>query len=116
MGNDKDGAAGHQGVHAPLDDGLSACVNGGGSLIQDHHRGIGHSGPGNGDELPLALGQVGAVAGEHGVNLKEELLKQYDQVIFMKNGEIVEKGSYNQLKEKQGAFFDFMNLQEKIEN
>lgn len=49
-------------------------------------------------------------------NLKEELLKQYDQVIFMKNGEIVEKGSYNQLKEKQGAFFDFMNLQEKIEN
>lgn len=46
-------------------------------------------------------------------NLKEELLSQYDQVIFMKNGEIVEKGTYRQLSEKQGAFFDFMNLQGK---
>lgn len=49
-------------------------------------------------------------------NLKEELLSQYDQVIFMKNGEIVEKGTYRQLAEKQGAFFDFMNLQGKVKN
>ena len=44
-------------------------------------------------------------------DLKKELLTQYDQVIFMKNGEIAEKGSYRKLTEKQGAFFDFMNLQ-----
>ena len=31
------------------------------------HRRIGHRRPGNGQQLPLALGEVGAVAGEHGV-------------------------------------------------
>ena len=49
-------------------------------------------------------------------HLKEELLGQYDQIIFMKNGEIVEKGTYSQLTQKQGAFFDFMNLQGKTKN
>ncbi|CAN4039547.1 RNA polymerase sigma factor sigX, partial [Dysosmobacter welbionis] len=31
------------------------------------HRRVCHGCPGNGQQLPLALGQIGAVAGEHGV-------------------------------------------------
>ncbi len=58
---------GHQGVHAVLDQLLGAGVDGGGGLVQDQHRRVGHGRPGDGQQLPLALGQVGAVAGEHGV-------------------------------------------------
>ena len=67
MGDDKGGAPGHQGVHAPLDDGLGVGVDGAGGFVHDHDRGIGHRRPGNGQQLALALGQVGAVAGQHGV-------------------------------------------------
>ena len=57
----------HQGVHAVLHQLLGAGVDGGGGLVQDEHRRVGHGRPGNGQQLPLALGEVGAVAGEHGV-------------------------------------------------
>ena len=50
-----------------MNQGFRTGVDGRGCLIQNHHRGIRHSGTGNGNELPLTLGQIGTVAGEHGV-------------------------------------------------
>ena len=47
VGNDEGGTALHQGVHALLHQGLGAGVNGGGGLVQDEHRGIGHRSPGS---------------------------------------------------------------------
>ena len=47
--------------------GFGTGINGGGGLIQDQHRRIRHGGPGNGQKLALALGEIGAVAGDHGV-------------------------------------------------
>lgn len=67
VGNDEHRAAFHQSVHALLDNGLGVGVDGRGCLVQDHHGRVGHSGPGNGQQLPLALGQVGAVALQGGV-------------------------------------------------
>ena len=67
VGNDKAGAAIHQAVHAPLDQCLSAGINGGGRLVQDQHRGIGNRGAGNGQQLALPLRQVCTVVGQHGV-------------------------------------------------
>ena len=64
VGDDKGGAAGHQGVHALLDQGLGAGVDGGGGLVQNQHRRVRHGSPGDGQQLPLALAQVGAVPGE----------------------------------------------------
>ena len=57
----------HQRVHALLDEGLGAGVDGGGGLVQDHHRGVGHSGPGDGQQLALALGELLALAGDDGL-------------------------------------------------
>ena len=67
VGDDEGSPALHKGVHTLLHQCLSTGIDGGGCLIQDHHRGIGHCRPGNGDELPLTLAQPRAVAGEHGV-------------------------------------------------
>ena len=67
MGDDKDGPALHQLVHALLDQGLGPGVDGAGGLVQDQHRRVRHGGPGDGQQLPLALGQVGAVGGHQGV-------------------------------------------------
>src|SRR5699024_9951957 len=67
VGDDEGGAAVHQAVHAGLDHRLGAGVDGAGGLVQDQHRRVGHRRPGNGQQLALALGQVGAVAGQHGV-------------------------------------------------
>ena len=64
VSDDKGGAPSHQGVHALLDQGFGAGVNGGGGLVQNQHRRVGHGGPGNGQQLALALAQVGAVPGE----------------------------------------------------
>ena len=57
----------HQRVHAVLDMLLSAGVDGGGGFVQNHHRGVLDSGPGDGQQLALALTEVGAVAGDHGL-------------------------------------------------
>ena len=67
VGNHKGSPAGHQGVHAVLHQLFGPGINGGGGLIQDQGRGIGHRRPGNGQQLPLSLAQVGAVTGEHGI-------------------------------------------------
>ena len=36
-------------------------------LVQNQHRRVRHCGTGNGQQLPLSLGEVGAVSGQHGV-------------------------------------------------
>ena len=38
-----------------------------GGLVQNQHRRVRHCGPGNGQQLPLSLGEVGAVSGQHGL-------------------------------------------------
>ena len=55
VGDHESGAALHQPVHALLNQRLGAGVDGGGGLVQNQHRGIGHGGPCNGKKLPLAL-------------------------------------------------------------
>ena len=67
VGNDKDGTTCHQLIHAILHQLFGTGIDGGGGLVQDHHRGIGHSCTGDGDQLPLSLGKAGAVAGQLGV-------------------------------------------------
>ena len=67
MGDDEHRAPGHQGIHPLLDELLRAGVDGGGGFIQDQHRGIGHGGPGNGQQLALPLAEAAAVAGDDGV-------------------------------------------------
>ena len=61
VGNDKDGTPLHELVHPLLDKGLGTGVDGGGSLVENQDRRIGHGGPGDGQKLPLALGQIGAM-------------------------------------------------------
>ena len=65
--NDEDRAALHQGVHALLNDALGAGVDGGRGFVQDHHGRVLYRGPGNGDQLALALRKAAAVAGQHRV-------------------------------------------------
>ena len=67
MRDDEDRAALHQLIHAALDDGLGAGVDGGGGLVQDHDRGIGDRGARDSEQLPLALREVGAVVRELGL-------------------------------------------------
>ena len=67
VGDDEAGAAVHQAVHAALHQSLGAGVDGGSSLIEDEHRRVGDGCAGDGQQLTLALRQVRAVAGQHGV-------------------------------------------------
>ena len=62
MGDDEHRAALHQVIHAALDDRLGARVDGARRLVEDHHRRVGDRRAGDGDQLPLALREVGAVA------------------------------------------------------
>ena len=61
------GTSVHEGVHALLDDLLGAGVDGGGRLVQDHGRGVGDGRARNGEQLALALRELGGVVGEHGL-------------------------------------------------
>ena len=67
MGNDKGGAILHQGVHALLDMALGSGVDRGGGLVQHQDRCLAQGGPGDVQQLALALGQVCAVAFDHRV-------------------------------------------------
>lgn len=46
--------------------------------------------------------------------MSEELLKSYDEIIFMENGTIVEKGNLNKLLENKSKFFEFYNLETNL--
>ena len=61
VGDDEHGAPLHELIHAALDDGLGARVDGRGRLVEDHDRGIGAGGARYGDELALALREVRTV-------------------------------------------------------
>ena len=43
--------------------------------------------------------------------LSEELLDKYDEIIFIDDGTIVEKGSFKELLENKSKFFSFYNLE-----
>ena len=42
--------------------------------------------------------------------LEESLLKRYDQIICMKNGEIAESGSFEELIDKKGYFYSLYTI------
>ena len=65
--DDEARAVGHEGVHGALDELLGAGVDVGGCLVQDQGRSVSQNGAGNGDELPLALAEVGALLVDHKV-------------------------------------------------
>lgn len=59
--NHKCGAAAHDAVHAALDELFGARVDGACCLVQDKHRRVGHGHARDGEQLALALRQVGAI-------------------------------------------------------
>ena len=67
VGNDKYRSAAHKIIHTLLDNSLSTGIDAGGRLIQDQYRRIGDGRPGNGQKLPLSLGELLSVSAEHGV-------------------------------------------------
>lgn len=67
VGDDEDGASFHEGVHAALNEGFGAGIDGGGCFIQDHHGRIADGCAGDGEKLALSLAESGAVASEDGV-------------------------------------------------
>ncbi|MDE7224373.1 MAG: ABC transporter ATP-binding protein/permease [Acetatifactor sp.] len=42
--------------------------------------------------------------------LEEELLKQYDEIIVLRNGEVCERGRYDQLMERKAYFYSLYNV------
>ena len=67
VGDREAGLAFHQLTQTFLDQFLGAGVDVAGGLVQDHDLGLRHHGAGDGDHLALALAQVGAALGQHGV-------------------------------------------------
>lgn len=43
--------------------------------------------------------------------LMKQILEEYDEIIVLKKGNIIEKGSFQQLIEKEGYFYNLYNLQ-----
>ena len=76
MSDHKRGASVHERIHAALHDGLGARVDGGRGLVQDHDGRVGHGGARNAHELALALGELRAVVGEHGVVAVRQVLDE----------------------------------------
>ena len=62
VGNDKHGSALHQIIHPFLDNALSPGIDGGCRLIQDKHRRICDGRSGDGQQLPLSLGEFLSVS------------------------------------------------------
>lgn len=42
--------------------------------------------------------------------LDKSLLKNYDEIIVLKNGEVIERGSYDELINKQDYFYSYVNI------
>ena len=45
--------------------------------------------------------------------MSEDLLGLYDQILFMENGQVAEKGTLEDLLKKQGRFFEFYTLKDQ---
>lgn len=43
--------------------------------------------------------------------LIDNILSRYDEIIVMNNGKIVEQGSFNELMDKQGEFYDLYSVE-----
>ncbi len=67
VGNNEDRPAFHKGFHTLLDEALGTGINRTRGFIENHDFGVGNIGTGDSDELPLPLGEIGAVAGYNGV-------------------------------------------------
>ena len=65
--DDEHRAALHQLIHAALDDGLGACVDGRGRLVEDQHGGVAEKDARDGEQLSLADRDVLGIAVERGV-------------------------------------------------
>ena len=44
-------------------------------------------------------------------NVSEEALRGYDEIVFMKNGRIIEQGSFDKLIKDKGNFYSFYRLE-----
>ena len=64
--DDKGRASRHQRVHTVLHQFFRSRVDGRSRLVENQHRRIGHGRAGNGEQLPLSLAQIRAVAGQNG--------------------------------------------------
>lgn len=58
------------------------------------------------DEMLLSLKNVLLITITH--KIKEELAEQYDRILCVKNGQLVESGTMNQLLEKKGEFYHLL--------
>ncbi len=43
-------------------------------------------------------------------NMRKDLLELYDEIIYMENGKIAEKGPFEELMKMEGKFNDFFQL------
>ena len=67
VGYDEHSPSLHERIHASLDNGLGAGVDGACRLVEYHDGRVGHGGAGDGEQLALALGEVRSVPGQQGV-------------------------------------------------
>ena len=67
MRDDEDRAAFHERVHTALDERFGSGVDRGRRFVENHDRGVGDGGAGNGKKLPLALREVRTVCVQHRV-------------------------------------------------
>ena len=61
VGNDKNRPSFHKLIHALFNVSFCAGIDRTGGFIQYQHRWIRYRCPGNGNELPLSLGKIGAI-------------------------------------------------------
>ena len=45
-------------------------------------------------------------------NLEEKLLKKYDEIIYMKNGNVKEQGYFQELVNTSSCFSEYLHLKE----
>lgn len=67
VGDDENGASFHERIHAALDEGFGAGIDGRRCFVENHHWRIADGCAGDGEELALSLAEPGAVASEDGV-------------------------------------------------
>ena len=67
MGDDQNGLSRHQLTHGLLNNSFVLGVYVGGRLVQHHNGRVFEHGPGDGDALAFAAGQMGAASAHHGV-------------------------------------------------
>lgn len=59
----------------------------------------------------LGIGELTVITITH--KLSEEILSQYDEIIVMDHGQIVEAGTFDELVQRQGAFYKLYTLKQE---